>query len=59
MQKNVVSILEDLRYKMDRIEKIIETLIDIYIPTHSTRLGSNTLKNWKKYEKMSLRSSRI
>ena len=30
MGEDVESILEDLRYKVDRIEKMVETLIDIY-----------------------------
>jgi hypothetical protein len=33
MQENVMSILDELRYKMDRIEKMVETLIDIYTDT--------------------------
>ncbi|MBE8539363.1 hypothetical protein ICJ57_04425 [Geoglobus acetivorans] len=33
MGGNVESILEDLRYKVERIEKMVETLIDIYADT--------------------------
>ena len=33
MGENVESILEDLRYKVERIEKMVEMLIDIYADT--------------------------